>query len=107
MSEENVVVDLGEDGKLAIALESGAGVHLVGDEERTGVVAGLGDITKPIARVGRDLLDAAKAAKPDKATVEAGFGVTVEQGQLISWLAKGSGEATIKITLEWSSQPEA
>ncbi len=107
MAEENVVVDLGDDGKLAIAVDSGAGVQLVSDDGEPAVVAGLTDITKPISRVGRDLLDAAKAAKPDKAVVEAGFGVAIEQGQLISWLAKGRGEATIKVTLEWSSKPDS
>jgi hypothetical protein len=107
VSDENIVIDLGEDGKLAVEVESGAGVTLVSDKEGGKVLAGIGDITKPIARVGRDLLEAAKAAQPDKAVVEAAFGVTVEQGQLVSWLAKGRGDASIKITLEWSSQPDA
>jgi hypothetical protein len=102
VSERNVVLDLGDDGRVAIAVEVGSEVEFVSDDDNT-VVASLDSITKPIARVGRDLLDAAKAAKPDRATVEAGFGVALEQGQLVSWLAKGRGEATIKITLEWSS----
>jgi hypothetical protein len=102
---ENVVLDLGEDGKVAIAVAETDGVQLVADGGT--VVARLSDITKPIARVSRELLDAAKTAKPDKATVEVEFGVAVEQGQLVSWLAKGRGEATIKIVLEWSSQPDA
>jgi hypothetical protein len=100
MEDQQVVVDLGADGKIAVLAEPIGGVQLAGDKD---ITAALSDISKPIARVGKELLDAARAAKPDKAAVEVSFGLAVEQGQLISLLAKGKGEAGIKVTLEWSS----
>lgn len=99
MEGQEVIVDLGDDGKIAVLAEP-IGPELVGDKT---VTAALSDVTGPIARVGKELLDAARAAAPDRAIVEVSFGLAVEQGQLISLLAKGRGEAGIKVTLEWSS----
>jgi hypothetical protein len=45
-----------------------------------------------------------------KAAVELGFGLAVglavEQGQLVTLFAKAKGDATIKVTLEWSKADE-
>jgi len=38
---------------------------------------------------------------PDRATVEFGCEVALEAGHLTAMLAKGSGSASLKITLEW------
>jgi Trypsin-co-occurring domain 1 len=48
------------------------------------------------------IVGALEAAKPEKATVEFGIDVGVESGQLTSMLVKGTGTATIKVTLEWT-----
>lgn len=46
--------------------------------------------------------------KPDKASVKFGLKVAVESGQLTAVVVKGSGEANLEVTLEWSgSRPEA
>jgi hypothetical protein len=100
MEAQEVVVDLGDDGKLAVFAEPLGGPELVSNET---VTAALSDVTGPIAKVSKELLNAARQAAPQKAVVEVSFGLAVEQGQLISLLAKGRGEAGIKITLEWSS----
>jgi hypothetical protein len=39
---------------------------------------------------------------PRSASVEFGIDVTVEAGALTGMLAKGSGTATLKVTLNWS-----
>ena len=93
-----IVLDLEGGGKLAVLAEP-VGPQLVGESQ---ITAKLGDVTGPIAKVGTEMLQALKSARPEKATVEVGFGLAVQEGHLISLLGKGRGEATIKITLEWS-----
>jgi hypothetical protein len=41
---------------------------------------------------------------PNKASIELGVDVGVESGQLTALLVKGSGNATLKITLEWEKK---
>jgi hypothetical protein len=67
-----------------------------------GIVAKLSTITSSIERVSHDMLDAVRKAGPTKATVELGFGLAVEAGQIVALFGKGRGEASIKVTLEWS-----
>jgi hypothetical protein len=99
--ERTVTMDLGGGMKLAVVAEV-TGPQLVADDK---VVAELSHVTGPIERVSREILEAAKRAKPSKATVELGFGLAIEQGVLISLFGKGKGEASIKLTLEWSGEP--
>ena len=104
MPEERLVtLDLGEDGTLIVVAEQ-KGPELVKDSD---IVAQLSSITKPIERVGGEVLDAVKRIKPTKATVELGFGLAIEQGQLVALFGKGKAEATIKATLEWSERDAA
>lgn len=99
MAERMVTVDLGADGVLVVMAEQ-VGPQAVSD---TNIVAKLEGLTGPISRVAREVLDAAKSAKPTKASVELGFGVTVEGGQLVALFGKAKGEATVKVTLEWAA----
>lgn len=96
--ERLLVVKLDGGGTMVIAAEQ-VGSTLVAD---TGVVAKLSNITSSIERVSHDVLDAVRRAGPSKATVELGFGLAVEAGQLVALFGKGRGEATIKVTLEWT-----
>jgi hypothetical protein len=41
--------------------------------------------------------------KPEKASVKFGLKVSVESGHLTAVIVKGTGEANLEITLEWSS----
>jgi hypothetical protein len=75
------------------------GPQLVADKD---ITARLSAVTKSIEVIGREALDAVRKATPDKATVELGFGLAVEQGQLVALLGKGRAEASITVTLEWS-----
>ena len=97
-TEKTVEIDLGDDGKFLVVAEA-IGPQLVADDD---IVARLEALTKPIGRVGREVLDAAKSAKPSKATVELAFGLALEQGQLVALFGKARGEATVKVVLEWS-----
>ena len=68
----------------------------------TGIVANLGTIASSIERVSHDMLDAVRRAGPSKATVELGFGLAVETGQVVALFGRGRGEASIRVILEWS-----
>lgn len=99
MTEERLLtVKLDEGGTMVVAAEQ-VGSTLVAD---TGIVAKLSDVTSSIERVSRNVLNAVRQAGPDKATVELGFGLAVEAGQLVALFGRGKGEATIKVTLEWA-----
>lgn len=100
---QQVKVDLGDDGTLVVLAES-FGPELVGHEEITSKLAA---ITGPIERVAEETLGAVKRAKPSKAVVELGFGMAVQEGQLVALLGKGKAEATVTVTLEWSAAGDA
>lgn len=54
--------------------------------------------------IASSVTSALRSAKPDRATVEFGLDVGVESGGLTALLVKGTGTATLKITLEWESE---
>jgi hypothetical protein len=88
-----------DDGGTMFVVAQPVGETLVGD---AGIVAKLSTITSSIERVSHDMLDAVRRAGPNRATVELGFGLAVEAGQIVALFGKGRGEASIKVTLEWS-----
>jgi Trypsin-co-occurring domain 1 len=58
-------------------------------------------LTNVIEQLSISLLESIKKAKPRKATVEFNFEIATEAGELTALLVKGSGKASIKVTLEW------
>jgi len=100
--DQLIMVDLGEDQLLAARVEIVTGDALVTDDEEK-TFARLQGVTKSIETVGREVLESVKKVSPSKAVVELGFGLALEQGQLVALLGKAKGEATIKVTLEWSA----
>jgi hypothetical protein len=99
--ERRVTIDLGDDVAVVVIAEE-PGPELVASED---VVAKLSAVTGSIEKVGREALEAAKRAAPTKATVELGFGLAIEAGQLVALFGKGKGEASITVTLEWARHP--
>jgi Trypsin-co-occurring domain 1 len=100
--ERAITVNLDADTTMVVVAEQ-VGPALVADED---VVAKLGKVTDSIERVSREVLDALKRAAPTKATVELGFSLAIEAGQLVALFGKGKGEASINVTLEWSRAVE-
>jgi len=96
--ERLIAVKLDDDSSLVVAAEQ-VGPALVADDA---VIAKLGKVTDSIEKVSREVLDAVKRAAPTKATVELGFSIAIEAGQLVALFGKGKGEASITVTLEWS-----
>ncbi|RZU75497.1 hypothetical protein EV384_4041 [Micromonospora kangleipakensis] len=100
--ERTITVDL--DGATLVVLAEQVGPALVADDE---VIAKLGKVTESIERVSRQVLDSVKRAAPTTASVELGFSLAVEAGQLVALFGKGKGEASIVVKLEWSKAAEA
>ena len=64
-------------------------------------------ISKQIEEVSEKIKQSFQKSKPDKVTVELGFELSVESGELSALLVKGSGKANLKINLEWSNLKES
>jgi hypothetical protein len=91
------------------ALESGARLQvevraLGGGREEVGVVdAAFKDLTDSIEAIASALGQSLERIKPKKATVEFGIDVGIESGKLTALICKGSGNASLKITLEFET----
>jgi hypothetical protein len=102
-SSQLVTVDLGEGRTILIDARTDSEP----DPERRvsiGQKVPFDGVAESIDAISSRIVGALQRAKPDKATVEFGLDVGVESGQLTSMLVKGSGTATIKVTLEWGTQ---
>lgn len=88
-------------------LENGAIIHIeatpLGGEQLigSGLPHSFKEITDVIEGLSDSLVTTLKKVKPHKASVEFGLEIAIESGSLTSLLVKGSGDANIKITLEW------
>jgi hypothetical protein len=100
MSEYPVAIELDGGGRMFIIAES-FGPQQV---RRGSISAKLSDVTAPIEHISQQVLDAVRRAGPSKATLELGFGLAIESGQVVALLGKARSEATIKVTLEWSPE---
>jgi hypothetical protein len=60
-------------------------------------------VVDSIEAIARRLAGALTTVKPDKATLEFGVDIGLESGSLTALIVKGTGTATIKITLEWAT----
>ena len=97
-AREVLTVDFGDNRRILVEARKDA------DPEAD---VGVGDLLKfdrvidTIDAVSESVLEAIKRAAPKKATVEFGVDVGLESGGLTSMLVKGTGSATLNITLEW------
>ena len=101
MNGEGLVkADLG-DGRL-VHVE----VRTSGDPEtdvRTGDVLSIDGFIDSVDGIAQSVASTLRRVRPDRATVEFGLDVGVEAGGLTALLVKGTGAATLKLTLEWQS----
>jgi len=100
--DQLIPVDLGDDVKIVVSAEP-VGQILVAEAD---VIGRLEGVTSSIERVSKAMLEAAKSAAPTKATVELGFTLALEQGQLVALFGKAKGEASVTVTLEWERARE-
>jgi len=73
--------------------------------EEVGIVDALpfDQILKVLEAISSGLASAFKAARPSSASVELGVEFALEHGKLVGLIARGSGKANLKITLEWDA----
>lgn len=102
--ERYVTIDLGDGGTLKVEAQDLGGAGLVADKD---VVARLPEVIGPVETISREVLEALKRVAPTKATVELGFSLGVEAGKLFALFGKASGEASLKVILEWSGSDGA
>ncbi len=59
------------------------------------------EVTDLLATVARSIGDTLEKAGPKKAVVELGVEFGIEAGKLVALIARGTGKANLKISLEW------
>lgn len=97
---------------LPVRLPSGAVVYMeatVLDAEEEVALTDLPfqDVVDAIADVAGTVHGGLARLKPDKAQLEVNVQVGVESGKLSALFLKGSGSASLKVTLEWSNESKA
>jgi len=50
------------------------------------------------------MIEPIKKAKPTRASLTFGLEIGIEQGSLMAALVRGTGNATLEITLEWEKE---
>lgn len=69
-----------------------------------GKVPSLKDVGKAIEGIVEAVAAPIHKAMPSKATVKFGIDIAIEPSQLTALLVKGGGNATLEVTLEWSTK---
>jgi hypothetical protein len=89
-----------------VELSSGAVIYvetvpLGGEEDVAFEVLQLQSVMETIEDVANQFAVSLERIRPNKASVELGVDFGVEAGQLTALIVKGSGNASLKVTLEW------
>ncbi|WP_406342540.1 CU044_2847 family protein [Streptomyces sp. NBC_00648] len=91
-------------GAVVLARVSTAGGYAADDDD-VGVienaVAKVERLGELIAGVGRSVLDAAAAVRPDEASISFGIELSAKAGAAVAILADGEAKASIQVTLTW------
>lgn len=93
---------------ISAQLEEGISISIqatpLGGEELVGALPGpraFKEVTDTVEGLAKAMIGTLKKVKPRAATVEFGLQIGVESGKLTALLVKGTGNANLKITLEW------
>jgi hypothetical protein len=78
--------------------------RLGGPSEVAGGLPDFSDVTEKIEGIAQAVKQSIEHVKPRRTTVEFGLEVALESGKLTSLLVKGSGSASLHITLEWGEE---
>jgi hypothetical protein len=91
------------DGKVITARIGAADPY--DDQEDVGftetAVAKVEQLQDLIKAVGGTVLDAARAVRPDEASITFGVELTAKEGLAIAVLARGEAKASLEVTLTW------
>ncbi len=94
---------------IPVQLAGGRHVHVeaiaMGGEQDVAIgLLSFEEITGAIEEISTAIAGALERVGPRKASVEFGLQVAVEAGKLTTLLAKGSTQASLKVTLEWGAE---
>ncbi len=81
-----------------------------GGREEVGILESIPfeQVTEILGKIAQGLGNTLEKAKPTKASVELGVEFGLENGQFVALIARGSGKANLKISLEWQrSNPKS
>ncbi|PKV87806.1 CU044_2847 family protein [Streptomyces sp. TLI_146] len=97
-------------GAVVLARVSTAGGYAADDDD-VGViekaVAKVERLGELIEGVGRSVLDAAAAVRPDEASISFGIELSANAGAAVAILADGEAKASLQVTLTWRSADQA
>lgn len=74
---------------------------LGGEEDVASGLMSFDGVADALQEISKAVVATIDAVKPQKASVEFGLEVAVESGKLTAMLVKGSGTASLNVTLEW------
>ncbi|HVB75560.1 MAG TPA: CU044_2847 family protein [Ktedonobacteraceae bacterium] len=86
------------DGGFSINIEA---TSLGGEERVAAGIPSFKDVTDTVEGLAKAMVMTLKKVKPRSASVEFGVQIGIESGKLTALLVKGTGNANLKITLEW------
>ena len=75
-----------------------------GEEYISDEIPSFKSVTDAIEGISQEIIGALAKVKPSRASAEFGLEVALESGKLTALWVKGSGTASLKVTLEWGSQ---
>jgi len=76
--------------------------HTFGGEQQVSAhLPSFEEVTHAVSGIAKPLVHMLEEIKPRKATLEFGVEIAVEAGHLTALLVKGTGDTSLKITLEW------
>jgi hypothetical protein len=76
---------------------------MIGGEEEVGLrIPDFAEVTDAVEGIVDALAETLKKVKPARAAVEFGVVFGIESGALTAMVVKGTGEANLKIMLEWT-----
>jgi len=97
MANQIIPVRLTEVRNIGIEISS-----IRGDQDIAIRIPSLDSVLDDISEISKKVMTAIQAAQPQKASVEFGLEIGIESGGLTALIAKGTGSASFKVTLEWS-----
>ncbi|MEB3119844.1 MAG: CU044_2847 family protein [Snowella sp.] len=77
---------------------------LGGEQRVANEVIDFQEVADTVEAIADSLVKTFKKVQPQKASVEFGVKVAIKSGKLTTLLVEGSGEANLKIHLEWSER---
>lgn len=91
------LIDLGNDAKAYLEVAARGG------REEVGILDAIpfDQVVETLGLIANGIGGAIEKAKPRKAAVEIGIEFGLEAGNLVAMIARGTGKATLKVTLEW------